>query len=144
MPVFFGIVLGGWILKFVVFIVVLLVLRGQPWVDPDVFFVAVVVSVLASLVVDVVVLLRMRVPHVSDVDAARPTPMPATRDGLTIGAGDAQCGLRSLREFGRVDLAPARSLMASACGVTLTDHRRNGSSPVPRSWSQRCLLKLRP
>ena len=66
-PLFFGIVLGGWILKFVVFIVALLLLRDQPWVEPTVFFVAVVVSVLASLVVDVVVLLRMRVPHVSDV-----------------------------------------------------------------------------
>ena len=65
-PIFFGIVLGGWILKFVVFIVALLLLRGQPWLDPTVFFVAVVVSVLASLVVDVVVLTRMRVPHVSD------------------------------------------------------------------------------
>jgi hypothetical protein len=67
-PVFFGIVLGGWILKFVVFIVALLILRGQPWIDPTVFFLSVVVSVLASLVVDVVALLRTRVPHVSDVD----------------------------------------------------------------------------
>ena len=66
-PIFFGIVLGGWILKFVVFIVALLLLRGQPWLDPTVFFVAVVVSVLASLVVDVVVLTRMRVPHVGDI-----------------------------------------------------------------------------
>ncbi|KAA9111122.1 hypothetical protein [Microbacterium rhizomatis] len=66
-PVFFGIVLGGWILKFVVFIVVLIVLRGQPWVDTTVFFVAVVASIVASLVVDVVVLTRMRVPHVSDI-----------------------------------------------------------------------------
>jgi len=67
-PVFFGIVLGGWILKFLVFIVALLVLRDQPWIDPTVFFLSVVVSVLASLAVDVVVLLRMRVPHVSDVE----------------------------------------------------------------------------
>lgn len=66
-PLFFGIVLGGWILKLVVFIVALLILRGQPWIEPMVFFVALVVSVLASLVVDVVVLTRMRVPHVSDV-----------------------------------------------------------------------------
>ena len=66
-PLFFAIVLGGWILKFVVFIVALLLLRDQPWIEPTVFFVAVVVSVLASLLVDVVVLLRMRVPHVSDV-----------------------------------------------------------------------------
>lgn len=66
-PIFFGIVLGGWILKFVVFIVALLILRGQPWIDPTIFFASVVVSVLASLAVDVVVMLRMRVPHVSDV-----------------------------------------------------------------------------
>ena len=44
------------------------------------FFVAVVVSVLASLAVDVVVLLRMRVPHVSDVEL--PTdPDAAATDG---------------------------------------------------------------
>jgi hypothetical protein len=67
-PLFFGIVLGGWILKFIVFIVALLLLRDQPWIEPTVFFLAVVASVLASLVVDVVVLLRMRVPHVSDVE----------------------------------------------------------------------------
>lgn len=67
-PIFFGIVMGGWILKFVVFIAVLFVLRGQPWIEPTVFFVAVVVSVLASLAIDVVVLVRMRVPHVSDVE----------------------------------------------------------------------------
>ncbi|MFE1645544.1 hypothetical protein ACFM35_08215 [Microbacterium sp. P01] len=65
-PVFFGIVLGGWILKLVIFIVALLLLRGQSWVQPTVFFVAIVVSVLASLVVDVIVLMRMRIPAVSD------------------------------------------------------------------------------
>lgn len=66
-PIFFGIVLGGWILKLVLFIVALVVLRDQPWVDPVVFFVALVVSVIAALAVDVVVLLRLRVPAVSDV-----------------------------------------------------------------------------
>ena len=66
-PVFFGIVMGGWIVKLVVFIVALLLLRGQPWMQPTVFFVAIVVSVLASLALDVVVLMRMRIPHVSDV-----------------------------------------------------------------------------
>ena len=66
-PIFFGAVMGGWIVKFVLFIVVLLVLRGQPWLQGTVFFVALVVSVVASLVVDVVVMLKMRVPHVGDV-----------------------------------------------------------------------------
>lgn len=64
-PIFFGVVLGGWLLKLVVFVVVLVVLRGQPWVQPGVFFVAVVAGVLASLIIDVVVLVRMRVPVTS-------------------------------------------------------------------------------
>jgi len=66
-PIFFAIVLGGWILKLVVFIIVLLVVRGQPWVNPTVFFIALVVGILASLVIDIVVMLRMRMPHVSDI-----------------------------------------------------------------------------
>jgi hypothetical protein len=66
-PIFFGLVLGGWILKFVVFFVALLVLRGQPWVTPVVLFLAIVAGIVASLVVDVVVLLRTRLPYASDV-----------------------------------------------------------------------------
>ncbi|GAA5203980.1 hypothetical protein [Microbacterium jejuense] len=73
-PIFFGIVLGGWLLKFVVFLIALFVLRDQPWIVGPVFFVALVVSVLASLAIDVIVMIRMRVPVVdtelpSDPDA---------------------------------------------------------------------------
>lgn len=83
-PIFFGVVLGGWIVKFVVFIVVLLVLRGQPWIDTTVFFVAVVVSILVGLGIDVVVLLRTRIPAVSDVS------LPTSSDDVDGGgAGDA-------------------------------------------------------
>lgn len=66
-PIFFGTVMGAWVVKFVLFIVVLVVLRGQPWLNPPVFFTALIVSVIASLVIDVVVMTRMRIPHVSDV-----------------------------------------------------------------------------
>jgi hypothetical protein len=66
-PIFFGIVLGGWLLKLVLFIVAIVVLREQAWVSPVIFYVALVVSVVASLAVDVVVLLRMRIPSASDV-----------------------------------------------------------------------------
>lgn len=66
-PIFFGLVMGGWVLKFVIFIITLLVLRDQPWLNGTVFFVALVASVIVSLVIDVVVMLRMRIPHVSDV-----------------------------------------------------------------------------
>ena len=46
----------------------LLVLRGQPWIEPFMFFFSVLVSVIASLVVDLVVMARARVPYVGDVD----------------------------------------------------------------------------
>lgn len=83
-PIFFGIVLGGWMLKLVVFIVVLLVVREQPWIVPVVFFLALVASIMASLAIDVIVMLRMRMPNVSDAvlpgeeknvaDTAHPSP----------------------------------------------------------------------
>ena len=65
-PIFFAIVLGGWIIKFVLFLVAVLVLQGLPWVVPMVMFIAIVVGVLGSLIVDAVVLMRMRLPYVSD------------------------------------------------------------------------------
>ncbi|MFF1571997.1 hypothetical protein ACFVWR_04565 [Leifsonia sp. NPDC058292] len=64
---FFGIVLGGWLLKFVLFIVLALVLRDQPWINPTVLFLSLVAGVIGSLVVDVIVVFRSRVPYVSDV-----------------------------------------------------------------------------
>ena len=66
-PIFFGIVLGGWIVKFVLFLVAVLVLREQAWVNPVIMFLAIVFGVLGSLIVDALVLLRMRMPNVSDV-----------------------------------------------------------------------------
>jgi hypothetical protein len=65
-PIFFGIVLGGWLVKIVVFIIAMLILRGQPWVEPIVFYVALVAGVLAALAVDLIVMLKLRVPTVSD------------------------------------------------------------------------------
>ncbi|GLI25986.1 hypothetical protein ARHIZOSPH14_02280 [Agromyces rhizosphaerae] len=65
---FFGIVLGGWLLKFVLFIVLVVLLRGQPWLDSTVLFLSIVAGVIASLVVDVIVVLRSRVPYASDVE----------------------------------------------------------------------------
>lgn len=66
-PVFFGIVLGGWLLKFVVFLALVFLLREQPWVHPVVLFLSIVAGVVGSLVVDVVVVATSRVPYVSDI-----------------------------------------------------------------------------
>ena len=65
--IFFGIVMGGWVVKLGLFLVAILLLREQPWIDPLVFLFSLIASVFASLVIDVVVLTRMRVPNVSDV-----------------------------------------------------------------------------
>jgi hypothetical protein len=73
-PIFFGIVLGGWILKIVVFVIVMIVLRGQPWISPTVFFLAIVAGVVAALVIDIVVIMRMRIPNVSDVSLPETDP----------------------------------------------------------------------
>lgn len=63
---FFGIVLGGWIVKFILFLVLAIVLRDQPWINPAVLFLSLIAGVIGSLVVDVIVVLRSRVPYVSD------------------------------------------------------------------------------
>jgi hypothetical protein len=64
---FFGIVLGGWLLKFVLFIVLAVVLKDQPWINPVVLFLSLIAGVVGSLVVDMIVVFRSRVPYVSDV-----------------------------------------------------------------------------
>lgn len=64
---FFGIVLGAWLLKFVVFIAILVLLRSQPFIEPLVFFFSILAAVIGSLVVDVIAFLGARVPYVGDV-----------------------------------------------------------------------------
>lgn len=59
---FFAALLVGWLVKFVVFLVAMLALRDQPWVVPGVLFAAIVTTVLASLVIDAVVVSRARIP----------------------------------------------------------------------------------
>ncbi|PKI91948.1 hypothetical protein CW368_03610 [Actinomycetales bacterium SN12] len=71
---FFAIVLGGWLVKLGLFLVLMIVLSGQPWISPLVFFLSIVAGVVLSLVVDAIVLVRMRLPHVSDIDLPTVNP----------------------------------------------------------------------
>ena len=66
-PVFFAIVLGSWLLKLVLFVLLSIWLRSQPWLEPTVFFVTVIIAVVGSLVFDVIAFQRARVPYVGDV-----------------------------------------------------------------------------
>lgn len=66
-PLFFGIVLGSWVVKLVLFVLLAIWMRAQAWLDPTVFFVTVIIAVVGSLVFDVVAFQRARVPYVGDV-----------------------------------------------------------------------------
>ena len=66
-PGFFSAVLGTWLLKFVVFLAAVFWLGDQEWLDRSVLFVTIVASVIATLVTDLVVVAKSRMPYVSDV-----------------------------------------------------------------------------
>lgn len=72
--VFFGIVMGGWLLKLVIFVVAIVILRGQPWVVPLVIFLSLLAGIIVSLAIDAIAFSRMRVPHVSDVELPTKNP----------------------------------------------------------------------
>ncbi|MBH0131454.1 hypothetical protein [Salinibacterium sp. NK8237] len=65
--IFFAIVLGAWLIKFVLFIAILVVLRGQPFLEPVVFFFSMLAAVLGSLIVDVLAFVRARESYVPGV-----------------------------------------------------------------------------
>jgi len=64
---FFGIIMGGWLLKFVVFMVLLVVLQDRAWIEPMVLFLCIIAGVIGSLVVDAIVVMKSRLSYVSDV-----------------------------------------------------------------------------
>ena len=67
-PLFYGIILGVWLLKIIAFFVLMLLLSRVEYLDPMVMFVAVIVAVAGSLVVDMLAFARARVPYVSNVE----------------------------------------------------------------------------
>lgn len=64
---FFAIVLGGWLVKFVVFLVIVVLIKDQPWVNPVVLFLSIIAGVIGSLIVDAIVVMKSRMTYVSDV-----------------------------------------------------------------------------
>ena len=59
---FYGLVLGGWLIKVLLFAVVLAVLQDAEFISGPVFFFAVVASVLGGLAIDSWVVLKGRLP----------------------------------------------------------------------------------
>lgn len=70
---FYGIVLGTWMLKLVIFVALAIWLRTQSWLDPAIFGFTIIAAVVGSLVVDIVGFRRTRTPY-TDV------PLPSGSD----------------------------------------------------------------
>jgi hypothetical protein len=76
LAVFFGIVMGSWLLKMVLFIVALLVLRDLSFINPVALFISLVVAIVGTVAIDTLVVTKSRVGYVSDVTL----PGPVTQD----------------------------------------------------------------
>ena len=77
---FFGIILGAWLLKLIVFIVIMLSLRSADFLQPMVLFVSILAAVIGSLAADVIAFIGAREPNV-DVE------LPGAVDDDAAGIG---------------------------------------------------------
>jgi hypothetical protein len=59
---FFGVVMGGWLLKLVGFIITMALLKSADFINGPVLFFTIVGSVLGALAIDAVVVMRSRIP----------------------------------------------------------------------------------
>jgi len=75
-PIFFAIVLGTLGLKFLLFLVFVIWLRTQTWLDPAVFAFTVIAAVLGTLAADILAMVRTRVPYVDVTLPGEDAPKP--------------------------------------------------------------------
>ena len=59
---FFGVVMGGWLIKLVGFIITMALLKSADFINGPVLFFTIVGSVFGALAIDAVVVMRSRVP----------------------------------------------------------------------------------
>jgi cytochrome bd-type quinol oxidase subunit 1 len=57
-----AVLMGGWFVKLILFVVAMIAIGRQPWVVPGVLLASIVGTVLVTLVVDCVVVARSRIP----------------------------------------------------------------------------------
>lgn len=63
---FFGVVLGGWVLKLVIFIAIVATLKGSAFISGPVLFFALVASILGTLTLEALAVLRSRIPTIEN------------------------------------------------------------------------------
>jgi hypothetical protein len=71
---FFGIVMGAWLMKIIVFIVILALLRDAPFVQTMVLFLTVIAGAVGTMLIDVIVVFTSRLGYASNV------ALPGTTD----------------------------------------------------------------
>ncbi|RLP73355.1 hypothetical protein D9V32_14735 [Mycetocola tolaasinivorans] len=67
-PIFFGLVMGGWIVKFVLFLILAWNLSGADWINKVVLLLCLIAGVIGTLVVDCIAVAKGRLPAVSDIE----------------------------------------------------------------------------
>lgn len=77
-PLFFAVIMGAWLLKFVAFLGLVLALRDLDAFDPMVLFFSLVAAAVGSVSADVVAVLRSRVPY---TDPTLPEPSVDSTSG---------------------------------------------------------------
>jgi hypothetical protein len=70
-------VMGAWLLKIVVFIVILALLRDAPFVQTMVLFLTVIAGAVGTMLIDVIVVFRSRLGYASNV------ALPSENDDTT-------------------------------------------------------------
>mgnify|MGYP000741681340 FL=1 len=63
---FFGMVLGGWLIKIIGFAFVIAALKGAEFINGPVLFFTLVAAILGTLAVDSVLVLKARIPVIGD------------------------------------------------------------------------------
>lgn len=63
---FFGLVLGGWLVKIIGFVLVIGALKGADFINGPVLFFTLVAAILGTLAVDSVAALKARIPVIGD------------------------------------------------------------------------------
>ncbi len=63
---FFGLVLGGWLVKMIGFALVIANLKGADFINGPVLFFTLVAAIIGTLAVDSVLVLRARIPVIGD------------------------------------------------------------------------------
>jgi hypothetical protein len=71
--VYYGIILGTFVLKFAIFLILVIALRSAHWLNPTIFGFTTIAAVLGTLIVDALALGRGRSPY---VDVALPGDKP--------------------------------------------------------------------